>query len=177
MYKIFLLISLIFSSVFAQVDANLEIIKKANSLPKILVSVASNASEIETLNKVKKSLVEDLGVSGHFELATAGSQARYEDIPDIISLSNQGVSLFLNLSAQKESSGAYTLMIKLYDINARALILEKNFTTSQEDRYVFLAHKAAISINDFFKAPSIDWMDKFVVFSVYKGSGKADIMI
>jgi TolB protein len=177
MYKIFLLISLIFSSVFAQVDANLEIIKKANSLPKILVSVASNASEIETLNKVKKSLVEDLGVSGHFELATTGSQSRYEDIPDIISLSNQGVSLFLNLSAQKESSGAYTLMIKLYDINARALILEKNFTTSQEERYVFLAHKAAISINDFFKAPSIDWMDKFVVFSVYKGSGKADIMI
>jgi TolB protein len=55
MYKIFLLISLIFSSVFAQVDANLEIIKKANSLPKILVSVASNASEIETLNKVKKN--------------------------------------------------------------------------------------------------------------------------
>ena len=177
MYKIFLLISLIFSSVFAQVDANLEIIKKANSLPKILVSVASNASELETLNKVKKSLVEDLGVSGHFELATTNSQARYEDIPDIISLSNQGVSLFLNLSAQKESSGDYTLMIKLYDINARALILEKNFTTSQEERYVFLAHKAAISINTFFKAPSIDWMDKFVVFSVYKGAGKSDIMI
>ena len=51
MYKIFLLISLIFSSVFARVDANLEIIKKANSLPKILVSVASNASELETLNE------------------------------------------------------------------------------------------------------------------------------
>ena len=54
MYKILLLISLIFSSVFAEVDANLEIVKKANSIPKILVSVASNASEIETLNKIKK---------------------------------------------------------------------------------------------------------------------------
>ena len=177
MYKIFLLISLIFSSVFAQVDANLEIIKKANSLPKILVSVASNTSEVETLNKIKKSLIEDLNVTGHFELANVSSQAPYEDIPDIITLSNQGVSLFLNISAQKGPSGEYTLMTKLYDINARALILEKNYTTSQEDRYVFLAHKAVISINNFFKAPSIDWMDKFVVFSVYKGSGKADIMI
>ncbi|MDZ7819338.1 MAG: Tol-Pal system protein TolB [Aliarcobacter sp.] len=118
-----------------------------------------------------------MDVSGHFELANANIQSSYDDIPDILTLSNQGISLFLNLSAKKEASGEYTLMTKLYDINARALILEKNFTTSQEDRYVFLAHKAAISINEFFKAPSIDWMDKFVVFSVYKGSGKADIMI
>ena len=28
-----------------------------------------------------------------------------------------------------------------------------------------------------FKAPSIAWMEKFVVFSTYKGPGKADIMI
>jgi TolB protein len=177
MYKIFLLISLVFSSVFAQVDANLEIVKKANSLPKILVSVSSNALEIETLNKIRNSLAKDLEVSGHFELANANIQSSYDDIPDILTLSNQGISLFLNLSAKKEASGEYTLMTKLYDINARAVILEKNYTTSQEERYVFLAHKAAISINEFFKAPSIDWMDKFVVFSVYKGSGKADIMI
>lgn len=177
MYKILLLISLIFSSVFAQVDANLEIVKKANSLPKILVAVASNSKEYGTLNKIKKSLINDLGVSGHFELASANVQTAYEDLPDILTLSNQGISLYLNLSAQKEASGDYTLMTRLYDINARKLILEKNYTTSQEERYVFLAHKATISINDFFKAPSIDWMDKFVVFSAYTASGKADIMI
>ena len=57
MYKILLLISLIFSSVFAEVDANLEIVKKANSIPKILVSVASNASEIETLNIPKSNVL------------------------------------------------------------------------------------------------------------------------
>lgn len=177
MFKIFLLISLIFSSVFAEVDANLEIIKKANSVPKVLVSVATDAMEVETLNKIKKSLSDDLNVSGHFEIASVNSQTSYDSLPDILALSNQGVGLYLNLSAKKEASGDYTLMTKLYDINARALILEKNFTTSQEDRYVFLAHKAAISINDFFKAPSIAWMDKFVVFSTYRGAGKADIMI
>ncbi|CAM3401605.1 Tol-Pal system protein TolB [Arcobacter aquimarinus] len=177
MFKIFLLISLLFSTVFAEVDANLEIVKKANALPKILVSVANDTAEVETLNKIKKGIVDDFEVSGHFDMATITSQAPYDSIPDILTLSNQGVNLFLNLSAKKESNGNYTLMTKLYDVNARALVLEKNFTTTQEERFIFLAHKAAISINDFFKAPSIAWMEKFVVFSTYKGPGKADIMI
>lgn len=176
MYKILLLLSLVFSSVFAQVDANLEVVKKTNALPKILVSVATDTAEIETLNKIKKSLADDLSVSGHFEVVTVNSVTSYENMPDIIGLSNQGVNLYLNLSAKKEAD-SYTLMTKLYDINSRTLLLEKNFATTQEDRYVFLAHKAAISTNSFFKAPSIDWMEKFVVFSTYTSSGAADIMI
>lgn len=176
MYKILLLLSLVVCSVFAQVDANLEVVKKINALPKILVSVATDTLEIETLNKIKKSLADDLSVSGHFEVVSVNSVTSYENMPDIIGLSNQGINLYLNLSAKKEA-GSYTLMTKLYDINSRTLILEKNFATTQEDRYVFLAHKAAISTNAFFKAPSIDWMEKFVVFSTYTASGAADIMI
>ena len=176
MYKILLLLSLVFSSVFAQVDANLEVVKKTNALPKILVSVATDTAEIETLNKIKKSLADDLSVSGHFEVVSVNSVTSYENMPDIIGLSNQGVNLYLNLSAKKEAD-SYTLMTKLYDINSRTLLLEKNFATTQEDRFVFLAHKAAISINAFFKAPPIDWMEKFVVFSTYTSSGSADIMI
>ena len=34
MYKILLLLSLIISSVFAEVDANLEVVKKTNASPK-----------------------------------------------------------------------------------------------------------------------------------------------
>ena len=177
MVRLFLLISMVFSCVFAEVDASLEILKKANALPKILVSVATDTSEVETLNKIKKGLIDDLGVSGHFEVATISSNSAYDSIPDILTLSNQGVSLYLNLSAKKEASGDYTLMTKLYNVGARALMLEKNFTTTQEDRYIFLAHKAAISINDFLKAPSISWMEKFVVFSTYAMPGNADIMI
>jgi TolB protein len=176
MYKVLLLLSLVLSSVFAQVDANLEVVKKTNALPKMLVSVATDSPEVETLNKIKKSLADDLSVSGHFEVGTVNSVTSYENMPDIIGLSNQGINLYLNLSAKKEA-GSYTLMTKLYDINSRTLILEKNFTTTQEDRYVFLAHKAAISTNAFFKAPPIDWMEKFVVFSTYAESGASDIMI
>ncbi len=176
MYKMLLLLFAVVTSLFAQVDANLEVVKKTNALPKILISVATDTAEVETLNKIKKSLADDLSVSGHFEVDSINSAFSYGNMPDIISLSNQGVNLYLNLSATKDA-GSYTLMTKLYDINSRTLLFEKNFATTQEDRYVFLAHKAAISTNAFFKAPPIDWMEKFVVFSTYTASGAADIMI
>lgn len=178
MFKIVLFISLMFSSIFANVDGHIDIVKKSNSIPKIAVSVASDSSSDFTLSRLKKSLEDDLNVSGHFDLTNVNvSSSSYDSTPDMLALSNQGVSLFVNLASQKESNGGYTLRVKLFDVNQRALVLEKNFTTSQLDRSVFLAHKAAISINDFFKAPSIAWMEKFVVFAVYRNAGNADIMI
>lgn len=177
MIKYIFFIVFFITSSFAQVDANLEIVKKANTLPKILISIANNSSEIATLNKIKNSLEKDLEISGHFELVKGDTSLSYEQIPDILSLSNKGIDLFLNISAQKDSSGKYTLYSKLFDINSQAMILEKSFTTLKENRYPFLAHRSAISINDYFKAPSIAWMDKFVVLSVYKKSGEADIVI
>ncbi|WP_418180927.1 Tol-Pal system protein TolB [Aliarcobacter lanthieri] len=177
MLRIFLVISLMLSSLFAEVDGHLDIVKKGMILPKVVVSIAPDSLEKDTLSKIRKALVDDFNVSGHFEVSSATSLTAYDSLPDILGLSNQGINLYVNLSAKKEAGGNYTLMTKLYDINSRALVLEKNYTTSLEERFVFLAHKTAISINDHFKAPSIAWMDKFVVFSVYDGPNKADIMI
>ncbi len=177
MFKYIFFIAFFITSSFAQIDANLEIVKKANTLPKILISIATDSSEIATLNKIKNSLAKDLEISGHFELIKENSSITYEQIPDILALSNKGIDLYLNLSAKKDTSGKYTLLTRLFDINSQSMILEKSFTTLKENRYPFLAHRSAISINDYFKAPSIAWMDKFVVLSVYKESGKADIVI
>lgn len=177
MLRIFLIVSLFFGSLFANVDGHIDIVKRASSIPKIAVSMASDSSGDFTLSRLKKSLEDDLNVSGHFELTTSNQNVAFDAQPDIIGMSNAGIGIFVNIASQKEANGGYTLKVKLYDVNARTLALEKNFTTSQVDRTVFLAHKAAIAINDHFKAPSIAWMEKFVVFSVYKGAGKADIMI
>ncbi len=177
MYKILIILSVFFTSLFAQVDAKLEIIKKTNTSPKIIISISSDSQEKVTLNKIKNLLSKDLLISGHFEIIDSLEQINYEEIPDIISLRNKGIDLFLNVSALKNEKGNYSLLTKLFDINAQSLIMEKSYTTVKEERYPFLSHRTAISINDYFGAPSISWMDKFVVFSVYKSPGKADIMI
>jgi TolB protein len=177
MKKILIITMLLITSVFAAVDAKLEIVKKANTLPKILISLANDTAEISTLSKLKNLLSKDLEISGHFEVLTTQHNVDYDKSPDLNILSNEGVDLYLNLSAVKNVSGGYSLLTKLYDINAQAMILEKSFTTSRENRFPFLAHRTAISINDHFKAPSIKWMDKFVIYSVYQGAGKSNIMI
>lgn len=125
MKKIFLLIAIFISSVFAEVDGHLDIVKKGMVLPKVGVSIASDSLEKEILSKIKKALTDDFNVSGHFEVANISSVTAYDNLPDILGLSNQGVNLFVNLSAKKDANGNYTLMTKLYDINSRALVLEK----------------------------------------------------
>ncbi|MGA1940192.1 Tol-Pal system protein TolB [Arcobacter sp. YIC-310] len=177
MKKILALIFILTTFLFAQIDANLEIIKKTKTLPSIAVNIASDSAEIATLSKIKEILVKDFIISGHFDVALSNNELKFEDEPDVIRLANESLDLYLSLSAKKNLDGSYTLFTKLYDINAKTLTLQKSYTTLKENRYPFLAHRTAISVNDHFKAPSISWMDKFVVFSNYVGSKKANIMI
>ena len=68
MLKIVLFVSLMFSTIFANVDGHIDIVKRTNSIPKVAVSMASDSSSDFTLSRLKKSLEDDLNVSGHFEL-------------------------------------------------------------------------------------------------------------
>lgn len=176
MKKLLILLVLLYSQVFA-VDASLEIIKKSNNIPKIEIGVSSNSKYIDYANKIKKLLVQDLQVSGHFDAKESIEKIKYEDNPNMLSLRNKGVDLFVNLSITESGFGGLNFNFKLYDNNSMRILLEKRVSSSQLDRYPFVAHRTAIIINKQFNAPSIDWMDKFVVFSVYKDAKKANIVI
>ncbi len=174
--KIVFLLFFMITSVFAA-DAELDIIKKSGSLPKIVVSVAPDAMQSSLTSKVASMIEKDLKVSGHFDVLKSQQVINYNSSPDMLALSNKGIDLFVNVSSTVSSFGGYSVMIKMYDINARNMVLNKSFSTSKEDRYPFVAHRVAISINKYLNAPPIDWMDKFVIFSQYKSAKKADIII
>ncbi|ADG93988.1 TolB domain protein [Arcobacter nitrofigilis DSM 7299] len=176
MQKVFFLLTLICINLFA-VDASMEIIKKSDNLPKIEISAASDTANIEYVNKIKKLLIQDLLVSGHFEAMSSNEKISFSSNPNMLGLKNKGIDLFLNISIKESSFGGLNLNIKLFDNNLMQLILEKTISSSQLDRYPFVAHRAAIIINKHLNAPSIDWMDKFVIFSVYKDAKEANIVI
>ncbi len=178
MKYIYILFFLVISTISAnKIDANLEIVKKANTIPNIIVSIANDSTEISVLNRLKVLLEKDLKISGHFEVTNATHLSGYTDNPNFMILANNKADLYVNLSASKGNDGSYSVNMKLYDVNAQINVLQKTFTTSKIERFPFLAHRIAISINDHFQAPSIDWMDKFVIMSVYKDSKEADIVI
>ncbi|AXH10304.1 translocation protein TolB [Malaciobacter halophilus] len=176
MKKIVVLLLCFFNLVFA-VDAKLEIVKKSKNLPKIVVSISKNNKDIDFLTKVKKVIEKDLKVSGHFNVIKTSVSTQFSQTPDLYRLQKEGVDLYLNLDSQISGFGGFILNTKLFDINSKTLVLNKTFSTKYEKRYPFLSHRVAISVNDYLKAPSIKWMDKFVIFSVYKDSKKADIYI
>jgi TolB protein len=169
---ILLLVNLVFSA-----DAELDIIKKSTSLPKIAISVSTEANKKDFTIKVKNMIFKDLNVSGHFNVIKSDILVPYNKTPDMLVLSNQGIDLFLNINSTLSGFGTFSVQVKLFDINSKTLVFNKTFTSSKENRYPFLAHRIAISINKHLKAPSIDWMDKFVIYSIYKKARKADIMI
>ncbi|RXJ99391.1 translocation protein TolB [Arcobacter sp. CECT 8989] len=176
MKKVLSILFLITTFVFAA-DAELDIVKKSGSMPKIEVSVAPNAMNKPLTLKVAKMIEKDLMVSGHFEVVKASQVVDYNSNPDMLVLSNKGTDLFVNVSSNVSSFGGYSVMVKMYDSNSKKMVFNRTFSTSKEDRYPFVAHRIAIRINKYLNAPPIDWMDKFVIFSQYKSAKKADIII
>lgn len=174
--KIFAMIMIFSLSLFAA-DAELDIIKGSTTLPKIEIGVAPGAMKKELTNKIKKMIEKDLEVSGHFEVIPSNEVVDYNAMPNLLTLSNKGTDLYLNLDSQVSGFGGYSVALKLYDINAKQLVFNRSFTTSVEERFPFLAHRISIAVNNHMKAPSIDWMDKFILFSQYKEARKADIII
>ncbi len=176
MKKVLSILFLITTFVFAA-DAELDIVKKSGSMPKIEVSVSPNAMNKPLTQKVAKMIEKDLMVSGHFEVVKSSQVVDYNSNPDMLVLSNKGTDLFVNVSSNVSSFGGYSVMVKMYDSNSKKMVFNRTFSTSKEDRYPFVAHRIAIRINKYLNAPPIDWMDKFVIFSQYKSAKKADIII
>jgi TolB protein len=159
------------------VDATMEIIKKTHSLPSINVSVSTDTGDKKLANKIKKIIKQDLQVSGHFNVSNFNKSIPYSNEPDVKVMSQNNIDLFLNIQIQQSAFEGIMLYISLFDVNSNKFVFNKSFTTSKKNRYPFLAHRSSISINKYLNAPSIDWMDKFVIFSRSIGAKKSEIVI
>ncbi len=176
MRKIIFILMFSFVSLFA-VDAKLEIVKKARNLPSIVISSASTNNNSIIVNKIAKMIKKDLEVSGHFNVLDFKLKTNFEKQPDMLVLGNNSVDLYLNLDLVQSAFGGLSLKLKLYDVNKRLVVINKTLSSNDFKRYPFIAHRVSILINKYLNAPSISWMDKFVIFSIYKSAKQAEIVI
>lgn len=177
MKKIILVFLTCFQFAFS-VDATMEIVKNKSSLPTINIVAATDSKNIDSIDtKLLKLIQKDLQVSSHFNDSMVSIDTFFNEMPKYKNLKDNGIDLYLVFEVLKDTEQKYIVNTKLYDVNTNSLIQNKSYSTSSFARYPFLAHKIAIEVNRYLKAPSIDWMDKFVIFSRYLDAKTSEIVI
>jgi len=160
------------------IDATMEIVKNKSNLPTISVVAANDSYKHKSIDtKILKLIQKDLQVSSHFNDNPITIETQFVEMPKYKYLKDNGIDLYLVFQVTQDAQKRYIVNIKLYDVNTNNIVLNKSYATSTFERYVFLAHKIAIDVNRYLKAPPIDWMDKFVIFSRYLDSKTSEIVI
>ena len=178
MIKKYIVILLIFIETVYALDATMEIIKKKSLLPTISVVVSSDTiKDVKLSQNISLLIQKDLSVSGHFSNSDLTIDTNYDELPKYTVLKQNGIDLYLVLQVQENQLNGVIVNTKLYDVNTNNLVMSKSYTISSKVRYPFLSHKISIDINKYLNAPSIDWMDKFVIFSRYLNARKSEIVV
>ena len=176
MKKIVLIVIVLASYLFA-LDARMEIIKKKSNLPTIIVSVSKESVDKKLALKIQKLIEKDLQVSGHFKISNKQTKKNFNQAPNFALFRKNEIDLFLNLHIEQINTNSLVVKIKLYDINSNAVVLNKIYSISLYSRYPFLAHKISIVTNQYLNAPTIKWMDNFIIFSRYKNARESEIVV
>lgn len=154
-------------------DATMEIVKTAQRMPKIEIGYMSS-DDSTNAKRIYKILLGDLNVSGHFE--PFDGKAYNKNIIDFAAYQSKKIDLVGMVQVFKEGKTTKATLL-VYDINSSSLQLNKTYQLTDAALYPFIAHKMAIDLNRHIKAPSIDWMSRYIVYSQYTSSGLANIVL
>ncbi len=177
MRKILLLLLIPIVSIWA-FDATIDIVKKSDKLPKIVVQDSTDAtfSDKNIDLKVFRLIVGDLKVSANFIVDDTYEQCDFDGDYKTNIQNDKNIDLILRYKLLNEDNGVVS-KVKLIDGKNGNVLTQRIYKISNIVRYPFLSHKIVIDINDFIGAPSVDWMDRFVVFSKIVGKKRSDIVV
>ncbi|WP_299327373.1 Tol-Pal system protein TolB [uncultured Helicobacter sp.] len=154
-------------------DATIDIIKSTNRTPKIEVGYIAGGDSV-LAKRIYKVLLGDLNVSGHFEPIDGNVYSK--NTIDFSAYQSKKIDLVGIVQVVKENKILKASLL-VYDNNASTLQINKTYQITDSALYPFIAHKMAVEINAYIKAPTIEWMNRYVVFSQYTSSGLADIVL
>ena len=169
----FFLIFLIITNIFS-IDATMEIIKNSEKLPYIIVEVDGKNSQLNS--KLYKMLIADLKVSNHFNVIESSNDFINNKEVDYNFYNAKNINLVARINSDSTNNNVVTTLT-LHDVNVKNIALSKKYTITQDSRYPFVSHKIAVDINDYIKAPSIEWMNRSVVLSKYTKSEESVILV
>ena len=169
----YMIIAVLISLNLFAVDATIKIRKDVEQRAKIALVDSSLGISSAINDKFFSIMKSDLKISGHF---IADSKHHLETtlnsgIPS--NLKSKGYILKYKLS----TSAGLRVDIILIRSSDGVVVTKKDYSISSKSKYPFLAHKIISYINNTLQYPSIDWINRYVVFSRYTSPKKSVIIL
>jgi TolB protein len=156
------------------VDATMEIIKNVDKLPKIMVKDLTDKSLQTHSSKIYNLINSDLKISGHFDVQV---DQEHNEIFENTALQALGYNLFLKIKLEPITDDGINVTMELIDLNLDSTVATKSYSVQRIAKTPFIAHQIAIDVNKYIEAPSIDWMNRYVIFAKYTSPKFSEIII
>jgi TolB protein len=160
------------------VDATLKILKRNFYIPKVYIEDYTQKDVSRRIKiKIKKLLKGDFIVSGHMQAIENKKLTSLSKHPDYTLIKRNKIDLVLKYRAFIDKNDKLRIKVNIFDINNNDIAYSKTYITSRKQRYPFLVHNLTIDLNNHLNAPSIEWMQRFVIFAKYKNSKMTNILV
>lgn len=156
--------------------ASIDIETSATALAKIAVESYRDIGVTEfEQTQIDSMVLNDIKVSDHLEAVANPFKNGFDTQVKGSDISAKGIEILLKYKISKSQKG-YSVDVKIIDPLKNAPTLQR-FSVFEFAQYPFLAHNIAVGLNDYLRAPSIDWMRNFVILAKDTGNKKSDIII
>ncbi len=174
--KILFICVMSFSFLHAK-DATIEIVKKIESAPRIMVQDGTmNAFDNTFKSRFFKMLIGDLKVTTHFNVIGAYMQSDYDKDP-IVNVGDKKLNLVLQYKLEGGDGNSLFAKVKFVNAVNGEVRSEKTYNVSDKKLYPFLSHNIISDINDNIGAAQIPWMKRYVLVSKNIAPKQSVIMI
>ena len=154
-------------------DAVLNIEKDVESKATLsLVEDSATAGSSGNHSKMFNLLLNDIKMSGHFEVDETLRRAAFTDGMLPVELHDREYLL-----KYAYSRSGTNLQVKLVRVADNNVIYQNNYSVNTSARYPFLAHNAIVEVNRALGYEDISWMKRNIIFSKYTSSRKSEIWI
>ena len=168
LFKIILLPLLVTISLLA-VDATLKIEKDVEDRAIIGLVDSSRSNSKLILNLFK----QDFKVSGNFLLKKSISSSNYSS--NVVPLELKSLEYVVKFKYEVENIAQ--LSVKLISVSNNSVIFKKTYKISDMQKVPFLVHRSVYDINNKLKFNNIDWINKFIIYSVYTSPKESKLVL
>ncbi|MBN2768746.1 MAG: Tol-Pal system protein TolB [Campylobacterales bacterium] len=161
------------SSFIFGADAKFSIEKGGDARKSVAIIEANDSLNQFRGDSFYSILLADMKISGHFIPSKKKLSGDFHS--SVIPADLKSYQYILKYKVTNESG--LSLYVALYNSSNGNVVFKKSYSMNVASKYPFLAHKAISDINDALNLETIEWINRYVIFSRYTAPRKSEIVL